>query len=53
MRTGTGALPRIMAAMANLGISILRLMGVENIKRTIGHLRLRARTTGVMQVLLA
>ena len=43
----------MMAALANLAISILRLLGVENIKRTISQLRLRAGATGVLQVLLA
>ena len=52
-RVRTGALPRIMAAMANLAISILRLLGVHNIERTISRLRLKAGASGVMQVLLA
>ena len=52
-RVRTGALPRIMAAMANLAISILRLLGVQNIKRTISRLRLKAGASGVMKVLLA
>ena len=40
-----GALPRVMAALANLAISILRLFRVRNIKRRMEQLHLRPDST--------
>jgi len=40
-RVRKGALPRVMAAFANLAISILRLLRVQNIKRRMEQLHLR------------
>ena len=40
-RVRKGALPRVMAAFANLAISILRLLRVKNIKRRMEQLHLR------------
>ena len=40
MRVRKGALPRVMAAFANLSISILRLLGAENIQRRMNQLRI-------------
>lgn len=40
MRVRKGALPRVMAAFANLSISILRLLGAENIQRRMNQLHL-------------
>ncbi len=40
-RVRKGALPRVLAAFANLAISVLRLAGVKNIKRRMEQLHLR------------
>ena len=40
-RVRKGALPRVMAAFANLAISIHRLVGTKNIKRRMEQLHLR------------
>ncbi len=39
-------LPRMIAAVENLAISRVRPLGVENVERTTGRLRLRAGLAG-------
>ena len=42
-RVRKGALPRILAAFANLAISILRVLGRTNLRRAMNHFRMRPR----------
>ena len=51
-RVRTSALPRVMAAFANLAISILRLLQVRNIKRTMKQLLFAGGATAVLSKLL-
>ena len=51
-RVRSNALPRVMAAFANLAISILRLLQVRNIKRTMKQLLFVGGATAVMALLL-
>ena len=47
-RVRSNALPRVMAACANLAISMLRLLQVKNIKRTMNQLLYQGGATSVM-----
>ena len=51
-RVRSNALPRVMAACANLAISILRLLQVKNIQRTMNQLLYQRGATSVMALLL-
>ena len=51
-RVRSNALPRVMAACANLAISILRLLQVQNIQRTMNQLLYQGGATSVMALLL-
>ena len=51
-RVRSSALPRVMAAFANLAISILRLLQVRNIKRKMSQLVFDGGATSVMNLLL-
>ena len=51
-RVRSNALPRVMAAFANLAISILRLLQVQNIKRTMHQLLYQGGATSVLALLL-
>ena len=51
-RVRSRALPRVMAAFANLAISILRLLQVRNIRRTMKQLLFEGGASGVMALLL-
>lgn len=42
-RVRKGALPRVLAAFANLAISILRLLGRTNLRRSMHHFRMHPR----------
>ena len=43
-RVRKGSLPRVMAAFANLAISVLRLLGQRNLKRAMSNFKLRPNT---------
>ena len=43
-RVRKGSLPRVMAAFANLAISVLRLLGKRNLKRAMSNFKLRPNT---------
>ena len=51
-RVRSSALPRVMAAFANLAISILRLLKVRNIRRTMQQLLFAGGATAVLSKLL-
>ena len=43
-RMHKGSLPRAMAASANLAISVLRLVGYQNVKRAMSNFKMRPNT---------
>ena len=43
-RMHKGSLPQVMAAFANLAISVLRLLGKQNVKRAMSNLKMRPHT---------
>ena len=52
-RVRKGSLPRVMAAFANLAISVLRLLGKRNLKRAMSNFKLRPNTAVAVVWLVA